>query len=64
MFLGLLYLQVISDKSLKRSLQYIIVFLTMCLTYGSLIILPSNLVIITVTLIGCSLGVLLKHVIQ
>jgi len=64
MFLGLLYLQVISDKSLKKSLQYIIVFLTMCLTYGSLIILPSNLVIITVTLIGCSLGVLLKHVIQ
>ena len=64
MFLGLLYLQVISDKSLKKSLQYIIVFLTMCLTYGSLIILPSNLVIITVTLIGCSLGVLLKHAIQ
>lgn len=60
MFLGLLYLQVISDKSL----QYIIVFLTMCLTYGSLIILPSNLVIITVTLIGCSLVVLLKHAIQ
>ena len=64
MFLGLLYLQVISDKSLKKSLQYIIIFLTMCLTYGSLIILPSNLVIITVTLIGCSLGVLLKHAIQ
>lgn len=64
MFLGLLYLQVISDKSLKKSLQYIIVFLTMCLTYGSLTILPSDLVIITVTLIGCSLVVLLKHAIQ
>lgn len=56
MFIGLLYLQVKSDKDLNKLLQVIVVLLTLVLTYISTIILPASLVIIAVTLIGCILG--------
>lgn len=62
MFLGLLYLQVISDQQLNRFLQICVIAGTMVLTYLSLIVLPANLVIIGVTIGGCTLGVWLKHV--
>ena len=62
MFLGLLYLQVISDQQLNRFLQICVIGGTMVLTYLSLIVLPANLVIIGVTIGGCTLGVWLKHV--
>lgn len=61
MFIGLLYLQVISDQKLKKSLQVIVIILTMVLTYILTIILPANLVIIAVTVIGCILGMVIKH---
>ncbi len=61
MFMGLLYLQVISDHSLKLTLQLTVVALTIVLTFVSMIILPKNLVIIVVTLVGCGLGVVLKN---
>ncbi len=61
MFMGLLYLQVISDHSLKLTLQLTVVALTIVLTFISMIILPKNLVIIVVTLVGCGLGVVLKN---
>ena len=62
MFIGLLYLQVKSDKDLNKLLQVIVVLLTLVLTYISTIILPASLVIIAVTLIGCTLGMVIKHV--
>lgn len=62
MFIGLLYLQVNSDKALNKTLQVIVVLLTLVLTYISTIILPASLVIIAVTLIGCTLGMVIKHV--
>ncbi|KJY61485.1 AzlC family ABC transporter permease [Lactobacillus apis] len=62
MFIGLLYLQVNSDKALNKTLQVIVVLLTLVLTYISTIILPASLVIIAVTLIGCTMGMVIKHV--
>ena len=61
MFMGLLYLQLITDRSLPRSLQLLVVGITLILTYLGMIFLPSNLVIIVVTLVGCGLGVWIKH---
>lgn len=62
MFIGLLYLQVSNDKALNKLLQVIVVLLTLVLTYIFTIILPASLVIIAVTLIGCTLGMVIKHV--
>ena len=62
MFIGLLYLQMISDKSLKLSLQLLVVVATFILVYLGLIFIPSNLLIIIVTLLGCAVGMVLKHV--
>ena len=62
MFIGLLYLQIKSDKDLNKLLQVIVVLLTLVLTYISTIILPASLVIIAVTLIGCTLGMVIKGV--
>ena len=62
MFIGLLYLKVNSDKALNKTLQVIVVLLTLVLTYISTKILPASLVIIAVTLIGCTLGMVIKHV--
>lgn len=61
MFFGLLYLQVISDRALKLTLQLSVILLTVILTYLGMIFLPANLVIIVITLIGCGLGVFLKN---
>lgn len=62
MFIGLLYLQIKGDKNLNKLLQAIVVLLTLALTYGLTIFLPANLVIIVVTLIGCTLGMVIKRV--
>lgn len=62
MFIGLLYLQIKGDKNLNKLLQAIVVLLILALTYGLTIFLPANLVIIVVTLIGCTLGMVIKRV--
>ena len=62
MFIGLLYLQINSDKSLNKLLQVIVILLTLVLTYILTMILPASLVIIAVTLIGCTLGMVIKGV--
>ena len=59
---GLLYLQMISDKPLKLSLQLLVVVATFILVYLGLIFIPSNLLIIIITLLGCAVGMVLKHV--
>lgn len=62
MFIGLLYLQIDSDKKLNKLLQAIVVLLTLALTYSLTMVLPANLVIIAVTIMGCTLGMVIKRV--
>lgn len=61
MFIGLLYLQLISDKTISLKVQLIVVVLMLPLVYFGLIFISSDLLILVVTLIGCALGVILKH---
>ena len=63
MFIGLLYLQVISDFTIKKKVQVIVIVVVLFLVYFGMIFIPSNVLIIVVTLIGCAIGVVLKHVI-
>ena len=64
MFIGLLYLQVISDFTIKKKVQVIVIIVVLFLVFFGMIILPSNVLIIIVTLIGCTIGVVLKNVIH
>jgi len=61
MFIGLLYLQLISDKSIAFKVQLIVVALMLHFVYFGLIFIPSDLLILVVTLVGCTIGVILKH---
>ena len=63
MFIGLLYLQVISDITIKKKVQFLVIVVVFFLVYFGMIFIPSNLLIIVVTLIGCAIGVVLKNVI-
>ena len=63
MFIGLLYLQVISDFTIKKKVQVIVIVVVLFLVYFGMIFIPSNVLIIVVTLIGCAIGVVLKNVI-
>lgn len=64
MFIGLLYLQLISDKSISLKFQLIVVGIMLTLVYFGLIFISSDLLILVVTLIGCTIGVILKHAIN
>ena len=64
MFIGLLYLQLISDKSISLKVQFIVVGIMLPLVYFGLIFISSDLLILIVTLIGCTIGVILKHAIN
>ena len=64
MFIGLLYLQLISDKSISLKVQLIVVGIMLTLVYFGLIFISSDLLILVVTLIGCTIGVILKHAIN
>lgn len=61
MFVGLLYLQLISDKTISLKVQLIVVLAMLPLVYFGLIFISSDLLILVVTLIGCGLGVILKN---
>ena len=63
MFIGLLYLQVISDFTIKKKVQFLVIVVVFFLVYFGMIFIPSNVLIIVVTLIGCAIGVVLKNVI-
>ena len=62
MFLGLLYLQLITDQSVKIELQLVMIGVTMVLTYLGLIFLPASVATIVVTVVGCLVGMVIKHV--
>ena len=63
MFIGLLYLQVISDITIKKKVQFLVIVVVFFLVYFGMIFITINLLIIVVTLIGCAIGVVLKNVI-
>ena len=64
MFIGLLYLQVMTDFTIKKKIQFIVIAVVLFLVYFGMIFIPSNVLIIIVTLIGCAIGVVLKNVIN
>ena len=61
MFIGLLYLQVIADRSLAKSLQLIVILAEAVIIYLGLIFIPGNLLLVVGTLLGCATGVVIKH---
>ena len=63
MFIGLLYLQVISDFTIQKKVQFLVIVVVFFLVYFGMIFIPSKVLIIVVTLIGCAIGVVLKNVI-
>lgn len=62
MFIGLLYLQIINDRSMRIALQFVMVVITFILMYVGLIFIPSNLIVLVVTLISCGIGMVIKRV--
>ena len=62
MFIGLLYLQLISDKSLAFNLQLSVIVLTLGLVFVGMIFIPTKFLVLIVTLITCLLGMVIKHV--
>lgn len=62
MFIGLLYLQIIADKSIQFNLQLLMVVITLGLMYLCLVFIPENIAVLIVTLVGCGIGVMIKHV--
>lgn len=61
MFIGLLYLQIVSDKSIKLKLQLTVVLFALACTYFGLIFVPAKLLVLLVTILACGLGVFLQH---
>ena len=61
MFIGLLYLQIIADDSLDKKLQVIMCLLTFVMVFVEMIFIPVKILVLVVTLIGCGIGVALKH---
>ena len=61
MFIGLLYLQMTADRSMKFILQLLMVLITFCLFILGLVFIPSSVLVLVVTVVACGLGVLVKH---
>lgn len=62
MFIGLLYLQVISDITIKKKVQFLVIVVVFFLVYFGMIFIPSNVLIIVVTLIGCAIVTWLSRI--
>lgn len=61
MFIGLLYLQIISDQSIKINIQLMVILFTLAVVYLGLIFIPANLVILFATILACYFGMVIKH---
>lgn len=61
MFIGLVYLQIVADESIDRRLQFVMVLVTLALVFFGMVFIPGNLLVLVVTLVGCGIGVTLKH---
>lgn len=56
MFIGLLYLQMIGDRSMKFSFQVGLVLVALVLTYVGMIFIPGSLLVLVVTIVTCLIG--------
>ncbi len=56
MFIGLLYLQMIGDRSIALSFQVKLVLLALVLTYIGMIFIPGSLLVLVVTIVTCLVG--------
>lgn len=56
MFLGLLYLQMVSDRSKKLSLQLSVIAFVVVAVYVLLIFLSANFALLGGTILGCLFG--------
>lgn len=61
MFIGLLYLQVISDTTIKYAVQFSVIGFVIVVMVIGLIFVPANMLLLIAALLGCSFGVVLKH---
>ncbi|MGX7112410.1 AzlC family ABC transporter permease [Gemella cuniculi] len=64
MFIGLLYLQIVSDFSIKKKVQILVILFTLICIYLGMIFIPSSILVIVVTILGCGFGVILKNVLH
>lgn len=62
MFIGLLYLQVLSDRSKTPRLQYMLIGVTLVLTYTGMMFVTPGLLVLYVTLAGCGIGMVMRRV--
>lgn len=56
MFIGLLYLQMIGDRSMKFTFQVGLVLVALVLTYVGMIFIPGSLLVLVVTIVTCLIG--------
>lgn len=64
MFIGLLYLQVIADRTIKLAIQLVVILFVVAAMYFGMAFVPQNGLLLIVTLLGCGFGVVLKHVVK
>lgn len=62
MFIGLLCLQIISEREIKLGLQILVILFTLFTIYIGLIFVSANILILLVTVLGCLFGVIMKNV--
>lgn len=64
MFIGLLYLQVVADKSIKLTIQLSVIGIVAVLMYFGMAVMPQNALLLVVALVGCFAGVVMKRVVK
>ncbi|WEV53879.1 AzlC family ABC transporter permease [Leuconostocaceae bacterium ESL0723] len=64
MFIGLLYLQMIADKSIKFGIQLAVVAFMLVAIYFGMVFIPGSLLVLVATIAGCFFGVVIKHAFQ
>jgi 4-azaleucine resistance transporter AzlC len=64
MFIGLLYLQVVADKSIKLTIQLSVIGIVAVLMYFGMAVMPQNALLLVVALVGCFVGVVMKRVVK
>ncbi|KRK98481.1 azaleucine resistance protein AzlC [Secundilactobacillus odoratitofui DSM 19909 = JCM 15043] len=64
MFIGLLYLQIIADRSIKFNVQLTVILFVAVLMYFGMAFITANALLLIVTLLGCGFGMVLKHVVK
>ncbi|AUJ30370.1 AzlC family ABC transporter permease [Liquorilactobacillus hordei] len=62
MFIGLLYLQIISEKEIKIGLQVLVIMFTLFIMYFGLVFVSANILVLLVTILSCLFGVIMKNV--